>query len=117
MRQFIEWTAEDLGLRLRWEGKGIEEVGTIDPSSPGLGAANPGVEAGKPVVRIDPRYFRPAEVETLLGDPTKAKSTLGWIPEIGTRELCREMIANDLDQARRVALLKLHGYNIPVSVE
>ena len=117
VRQFIEWTAEDLGLRLRWEGKGIEEVGTIDPSSPGLGAANPGVEAGKPVVRIDPRYFRPAEVETLLGDPTKAKSTLGWIPEIGTRELCREMIANDLDQARRVALLKLHGYNIPVSVE
>lgn len=117
VRQFIEWTAEDLGLRLLWDGKGVEEVGRIDPSSPGLGAANPGVAAGKPVVRIDPRYFRPAEVETLLGDPSKAKATLGWIPEIGAREMCREMVANDLGQARRIALLKSHGYEMPVSVE
>jgi GDPmannose 4,6-dehydratase len=117
VRQFIEWTAEDLGLRLIWEGKGVEEVGRIDPSSPGLGAANPGVTVGKPVVRIDPRYFRPAEVETLLGDPSKAKATLGWIPEIGAREMCREMVVNDLDIAKRHALLKQHGYDTPVSVE
>ena len=116
VRQFIEWTAEDLGLRLRWEGKGVEEVGIVDASSPAL-AANPGIAPGKVVVRIDPRYFRPAEVETLLGDPSKAKATLGWIPEIGAREMCREMVTSDLDQARRHALLKQHGYNTPVSVE
>ena len=117
VRQFIEWAAEDVGIRLRWDGEGVGEVGTVDPASPGLGEASPGFAAGQAVVRIDPRYFRPTEVETLLGDPTKAKTLLGWIPEIGTREMCREMVANDLDQAKRHALLKKNGFSVSVSVE
>jgi GDPmannose 4,6-dehydratase len=68
-------------------------------------------------MRIDPRYFRPAEVETLLGDPTKAKEKLGWVPEITTQEMCAEMVAEDLKSARRLALLKEHGLDLPVSVE
>ena len=70
-----------------------------------------------PVVRIDPRYFRPTEVETLLGDPTKAKQKLGWVPEITAQEMCAEMVAYDLAQAKQHALLKQHGYNVNVSVE
>ena len=68
-------------------------------------------------MRIDPRYFRPAEVETLLGDPAKAKSVLGWEPEITAREMCAEMVASDLKEARRYALLKSHGLELPVSIE
>lgn len=117
VRQFIEWTAEDLGIRLRWEGKGVEEVGIVDASSPGLGAALPGVAPEQIIVRIDPRYFRPAEVQTLLGDATKAREKLGWVPEISAEAACREMIAHDLDQARRVALLKKNGYATSISVE
>ncbi len=117
VRQFIEWSAEDLGIHLRWEGKGLDEVGIVDPSSPGLGHAMPGFAAGQTVVRIDPNYFRPTEVETLLGDPAKAKAKLGWVPEIGVREMCREMVTFDLDQARRYALLKKNGFDFAVSVE
>ena len=69
------------------------------------------------VVKIDPRYFRPTEVETLLGDPTKAKDKLGWVPEITLDQMIEEMVANDLDQARRHALLKKHGYDVAVSTE
>lgn len=65
-----------------------------------------------PVVRIDPRYFRPTEVETLLGDPTKAKQKLGWVPEITAQQMCAEMVATDLAQAKQHALLKQHGYNV-----
>jgi GDPmannose 4,6-dehydratase len=69
------------------------------------------------VVRIDPRYFRPAEVETLLGDPSKAKELLGWVPEISVEEMCEEMVAHDLDSAKRHALLKAHGHHISVAKE
>jgi len=72
---------------------------------------------GEVIVRIDPRYFRPAEVETLLGDPSKAKEKLGWVPEITAREMCAEMVAEDLNTARRHALLKKHGFEVPVSLE
>jgi len=72
---------------------------------------------GDIVVSIDPRYFRPTEVETLLGDPTKAKEKLGWVPEITVQEMCREMVAADLAQAKQHALLKRHGYTVSVSVE
>ncbi len=111
VRQFIEWTAAELGMSLRWEGKGVEEVAywTNSPASH--------TPTGQPVVRIDPRYFRPAEVETLLGDPTKAKQRLGWTPEITAREMCAEMVAFDLTQAKQHALLKTHGYRVNVSVE
>ena len=69
------------------------------------------------IVRIDPRYFRPTEVETLLGDPTKAKQKLGWVPEITVQEMCAEMVASDLDEAKRHALLQKHGFSVNVSVE
>ena len=102
VRQFIEWTAEELGMPLRWEGEGIDEVGYWND---------------KPIVKIDPRYFRPTEVETLLGDPSKAKQKLGWVPEITVQEMCAEMVASDLAQAKQHALLKQHGYSVSVSVE
>ena len=102
VRQFIEWTAEELGKTLRWEGEGVNEVGYWND---------------KPIVKIDPRYFRPTEVETLLGDPSKAKQILGWVPEITAQEMCAEMIASDLAQAKQHALLKQHGYSVNVSVE
>jgi len=69
------------------------------------------------IVKVDPRYFRPAEVETLLGDPTKAKEKLGWVPQITVEEMCAEMVANDLDKAKQHALLKAHGHNVAVSIE
>ena len=102
VRQFINWTAAELGMQLRWEGEGVNEVAYWND---------------KAVIRIDPRYFRPTEVETLLGDPTKAKQKLGWVPEITAQEMCAEMVAYDLQQARQHALLKQHGYNINVSLE
>ena len=77
----------------------------------------PEIKEGDVIVRVDPRYFRPAEVETLLGDPARAKEKLGWTPEITTEEMCAEMVAEDLHTAKRHALLKKHGYEIPVSVE
>ena len=77
----------------------------------------PGLKAGDVVMRIDPRYFRPAEVETLLGDASKAKKELGWEPEIGAREMCAEMVAEDLKSAKRHAFLKEHGMDLPVSIE
>jgi GDPmannose 4,6-dehydratase len=77
----------------------------------------PAVKEGDVIVRVDPRYFRPAEVETLLGDPTKAKEKLGWEPQITAREMCAEMVEEDLKIARRHALLKEHGLDLPVSLE
>jgi GDPmannose 4,6-dehydratase len=102
VRQFIEWTAIALGMQLRWEGTGIDEVGYWNETA---------------IVKIDPRYFRPTEVETLLGDPTKAKEKLGWVPEITAQQMCSEMVAHDLEQARQHALLQQHGYKVSVSVE
>ena len=102
VRQFINWTAEALGMKLRWEGEGIDEIAYWN---------------AKPVVRIDHRYFRPTEVETLLGDPSKAKEKLGWVPVITAQEMCAEMVAADLAQAKQHALLKANGYNVNVSVE
>jgi len=72
---------------------------------------------GDVIVKVDSRYFRPAEVETLLGDPSKAKDKLGWVPEITTQQMCAEMVAEDLKAAKRHALLKQYGYELPVSVE
>jgi GDPmannose 4,6-dehydratase len=102
VRQFINWTAEALGMPLSWQGEGINEVAYWGE---------------KPILRIDPRYFRPTEVETLLGDPSKAKQKLGWVPEITAQEMCKEMVINDLAQAKQHALLKQHGYSVNVSVE
>lgn len=114
VREFIQWSAAELGIELRFDGEGVEETATVVSVS---GEAAPAVKPGDVVVRIDPRYFRPAEVETLLGDPTKAKETLGWVPEITVQEMCAEMVQEDLQAAKRHALLKAHGHDVPVSVE
>jgi GDPmannose 4,6-dehydratase len=114
VRQFVQWAAEDLGLRLRFEGKGVDEVAVVDAV---LSNNAPAVKPGQIVLRIDPRYFRPAEVETLLGDPTKAKEKMGWTPQITAQEMCREMVQEDLRTAKRHRLLKEHGLDFPVSLE
>jgi GDPmannose 4,6-dehydratase len=114
VRDFITWSAAELGVKLRFEGEGLEERAIVEAV---VGDRAPAVKAGDVVMRIDPRYFRPAEVETLLGDPTKAKEQLGWEPEITVQEMCAEMVAEDLKVAQRHALLKAHGHDIPVSVE
>lgn len=114
VRQFIEWSAKELGITLRFEGKGVDEIAVIAAIE---GDKAPALKVGDTIVRVDPRYFRPAEVETLLGDPSNAKAKLGWVPEITVQEMCAEMVAEDLKTAQRHALLKLHGYEVPVSVE
>lgn len=114
VRQFISWAAEELGIALRFEGQGLEEVAIVEAVTGNITTA---IKPGAVIMRIDPRYFRPAEVETLLGDPTKARENMGWVPEIGTREMCAEMVAADLQTARRHALLKSHGYDTPVALE
>jgi len=119
VRQFIEWTAQELGMQLRWEGEGINEKGYwLNPPSVIASEARQSMPLTScPIVSIDPRYFRPTEVETLLGDPTKAKQKLGWVPEITAQEMCKEMVAHDLAQAKQHALLKANGYSVNVSVD
>ena len=114
VRQFVQWSAEHLGITLRFEGSGVDEVGIVESIS---GDAAPALKVGDVIVRVDKRYFRPSEVETLLGDPSKAKQKLGWTPEITVQEMCAEMVAEDLQAAKRTALLKANGYDISISVE
>lgn len=114
VRQFIAWSAEELGITLKFEGQGVDETATVAAIS---GGNAPGLKVGDVVVKIDPRYFRPTEVETLLGDPSKAKAKLGWTPEITVEQMCAEMVAVDLEEAQKHSLLKKHGYNLNVSVE
>ncbi len=114
VRQFIEWSANELGLTLRFEGEGVNEKGIVAEIKDDK---TPAIKVGDVIVQIDQRYFRPAEVETLLGDPKKAKKVLGWTPEITVQEMCTEMVAEDLKIAQRHALLKQHGHDIPMSVE
>ena len=114
VRQFIQWSAQELGLTLRFEGQGANEIAVVDKIE---GDKAPALKAGQTIVRIDPRYFRPTEVETLLGDPSKAKEKLGWVPEITVQDMCKEMVAADLQEARRHALLKANGYEVNVSLE
>jgi len=114
VREFITWAARELGIEIEFSGSGTDEIGTVAAVTSDMA---PAVKAGDVIVRIDPRYFRPAEVETLLGDPSKAKAELGWEPEISAQEMCAEMVAEDLKTARRHALLWEHGLHLPVSVE
>ncbi len=114
VRQFIEFTAARLGVKLRWEGKGVDEKGVVAYIE---GDKAPALKVGQTVVAIDPRYFRPSEVETLLGDPSKAKAKLGWVPKITLQEMVEEMVDSDLNKARQTALLKKHGYNVAVGRE
>ena len=96
VRQFVEIAAAEMGIQIRWEGKGVDEKGYD--------------ESGRCIVAVDPRYFRPTEVETLLGDPSKAREKLGWVPKISFRELVSEMVREDLVSAERDALCKREGY-------
>jgi GDPmannose 4,6-dehydratase len=114
VREFISQSAAELGIELRFDGKGVDEKAVVVTIS---GDKAPALKAGDVIAAVDPRYFRPAEVETLLGDPTKAKDKLGWVPEITLAEMIREMVAHDLEKARRHALLKNHGYDVAVSRE
>lgn len=114
VRDFIRWSAAELGIRLKFEGSGVEEHAIIEHLE---GNAAPALKVGDVIVRVDARYFRPAEVETLLGDPSNAKNKLGWVPEISVQEMCAEMVREDLKVAQRHALLRSHGHDVPVSVE
>jgi GDPmannose 4,6-dehydratase len=114
VRQFILWCVEELGVSLKFEGEGVNEIAFVEGIS---GSNAPGLKVGDVIVKIDPRYFRPTEVETLLGDPTKAKQKLGWAPEITAKQMCAEMVAHDLAQAKQHALLKAKGFSVNVSVE
>jgi len=114
VRDFIRMSAAELGLTLRFEGEGLEEKGIVEAIE---GDNAPALKVGDVVVAVDPRYFRPTEVETLLGDPAKAKKLLGWSPEITLQEMCAEMVATDLHEAKRHALLKQHGYGLPIQAE
>ena len=114
IRDFIRWTAEEIGVEVEFRGEGIDEVAVATRV---ISDAAPAIREGQTIVRVDPRYFRPAEVETLLGDPSKAREKLGWEPEISAREMCAEMVAADLEASRRHAFLKQHGYHMPVSLE
>jgi GDPmannose 4,6-dehydratase len=114
VREFIQWTAEALGITLRFEGEGVDEKAVVIAIA---GDNAPAVKVGDVLVRVDPRYFRPTEVETLLGDASRAKAELGWEPEITVQEMCKEMVINDLSQAKRHALLKSHGYSVAVGHE
>lgn len=114
VREFINWTAKELGISLEFTGEGVDEIATVTAVN---SDTTPSLKVGDIVMRIDRRYFRPSEVDTLLGDPTKAKEKLGWVPEITAQEMCAEMVQADLVAARRSKLLSDHGLELPVSVE
>jgi GDPmannose 4,6-dehydratase len=114
VREFVRMSAAEAGITLEFSGEGVNEIATVRAIT---GDNAPSVKIGDVIVRVDPRYFRPAEVETLLGDPSKAKAKLGWVPEITVEEMCAEMMEYDLSKAKQHALLKHHGYNVAVSKE
>ena len=108
VRNFITWVASDLGMEIEFSGKGIDEIATVLKVNNEI---TPSINVGDVIMRIDPRYFRPAEVETLLGDPSKAKEILGWVPEITAQEMCSEMVAFDLAEAKKLHFLIKNGFN------
>lgn len=114
VREFITWTANELGIDIEFKGTGVDEIGVVREVT---GTLAPMVSVGQEIVRIDPRYFRPAEVDTLLGDASKAKVELGWEPQITAQEMCKEMVKEDHKAARRLALLKEHDLELPISIE
>ena len=114
VRQFIEWSALEIGIVIRFEGEGLNEIGIVDSIK---GDNAPSLKVGDIITRVDERYFRPAEVETLLGSPKKAKDELGWEPQITVQEMCSEMVREDLKDAKRHVLLKEHNYELHISKE
>ncbi|MEO7098001.1 MAG: GDP-mannose 4,6-dehydratase [Luteolibacter sp.] len=114
VREFVRLSAKEAGIDLDFTGEGVNEIATVTAVDKAIA---PAVSIGDVIVKVDPRYFRPAEVETLLGDPSKAKEKLGWVPEITVEQMCAEMVASDLDVARRHAILESHGHHVSVSKE
>jgi GDPmannose 4,6-dehydratase len=114
VRHFVDVAARELGIEIEWVGKGVDETGVIKAIT---GSKAGGAKVGQTIVAIDPQYFRPTEVETLLGDPGKAREKLGWTPTTTFQEMVQEMVQHDLDKARRHALLKSHGYNVAITLE
>ena len=113
VREFIMLTAKNLGIELEFKGSGLDEKGIV--KSIQHKNLTPSIKVGDVIVSIDSSYFRPAEVETLLGDPSKAKNKLQWEPKISIDEMCSEMIAEDLKIAQKNALLQSHGFDISSS--
>ena len=107
VREFVEAAAAELGIKISWQGSGLEETGTVEE----VNIEGINLTPGDVIVRVDPRYFRPTEVDTLLGDASKAREELGWSPKISFQDLVAEMVAEDLKTAERDALVKRHGYN------
>lgn len=114
VREFVQWSATALGINIEFQGEGVAEKGIVTQISTDSALA---VKVGDVIIQVDPRYFRPTEVETLLGDPSKAKNQLGWEPEITAQEMCQEMVAYDLSIAKRHALLLANGYSLPLTHE
>jgi GDPmannose 4,6-dehydratase len=114
VRQFIEWSAAELGITLEFSGSGESEYGYVTNIA---GENAPALKVGDIIVKVDPQYFRPAEVETLLGDPANAYQKLGWAPEITVQDMCAEMIQSDLKEAQRNMVLKKHGFEVPTQIQ
>lgn len=114
VRDFVSLAVKEVGIELEFRGEGIDEVGVVSAVNKELA---PSVDVGDELIKVDSRYFRPAEVETLLGDPTKAREKLNWVPEITVEEMCAEMVANDVEIAKRDSLLKQHGFDISTTHE
>jgi GDPmannose 4,6-dehydratase len=114
VREFIIRSALQLGITLRFEGAAEKEIAIVDKI---VGDKAPAIQVGDVIVKIDPQYYRPTEVETLLGDPSKAKQKLGWTPEITLDQMIAEMVTHDLNAAKQLALLKQHGYTVAVGKE
>jgi GDPmannose 4,6-dehydratase len=114
VRYFVEIAAKELGITLAFEGQGIHERGIVTDLK---GNDSQSLKIGDVIVAIDPRYFRPAEVETLLGDPSKAKEKLGWTPIITFQEMVHEMVQQDLEMSKKHSLLKINGFNVSLSLE
>ena len=114
VREFIIRSAAQLGITLRFEGAAEKEIAIVAKI---VGDKAPAIQVGDVIVKIDPQYYRPTEVETLLGDPSKAKQKLGWTPEITLDQMITEMVAHDLNAAKQLALLQQHGYTVAVGKE
>lgn len=114
IRHFLEWTAAELGISLHFEGAGVHEHAIVAAVS---GANAPAVKVGSIIARVDERYFRPTEVESLLGDPAKAQQKLGWVPQITAQQMCKEMVASDLINAKRNSLIRAQDFEKKLTSE
>jgi GDPmannose 4,6-dehydratase len=114
VRDFIEMSAELIGFKIKFKGEGVKEVGVVSEIK---GENCPNIKPGDTIIRVDPRYYRPTEVETLLGDASKAKKILGWEPEIKIREMCKDMVEADISEAKKNSLLKKQGFKLDLGNE